>query len=73
MRNLAKLLDVLLNANMEFVLIGGFASVVHGSTMVTRDLDVCMVTGPDQIEKLRMCLKAYSPKHRMTPQQIFRD
>lgn len=74
MRSLAKLLDVLLNANIDFVLVGGFASVVHGSTMVTRDLDVCMLTGPDEIEKLRECLAPYNPKHRMTPQKLpFKD
>jgi predicted nucleotidyltransferase len=69
-RNLAKLLDVLIDARIDFVLIGGFASVVHGSTMVTRDLDVCMITGEDEIEKLRDCLRAYNPTHRMTPQRL---
>ena len=70
MQNLSSLLEVLLNANIDFVLIGGFASVVHGSSMVTQDLDVCMLIDPDHIGKLRDCLKELNPKHRMTHKKI---
>lgn len=39
MQQLGNLLDLLLNAKIDFVLIGGFASIIHGSSMVTQDLD----------------------------------
>ena len=70
MQSLSKLLEILLDARIDFVLIGGFASVIHGSSMVTQDLDICMMVNPEQIEKLRECLKDFHPKHRMTPKHL---
>jgi len=65
--NLNNLLQVLLNNEIDFVLIGGFAGVVHGSTQVTRDLDICTLVTPAQVEKLRVALRELNPKHRMNP------
>jgi hypothetical protein len=67
MNNLNNLLQVLLENEIEFVLIGGFAGVVHGSTQVTRDLDICTFITPAQIEKLRLAFKDLHPRHRMNP------
>jgi predicted nucleotidyltransferase len=67
MNNLNNLLKVLLEGNIDFVLIGGYAGVVHGSTQVTRDLDICSILSADGIQKLRDCLKDLHPKHRMNP------
>lgn len=65
MQNLSKLLELLLENDLDFVLIGGFAAVVHGSTMVTQDLDICSTQTVENIEKLRSILKPYNPIHRM--------
>ena len=35
------LLGRLIREGAEFVLVGGMAGVVHGSSLVTRDLDIC--------------------------------
>ena len=67
MNDLSELLKRLLASELEFVLIGGFAGVVHGSTQVTRDLDIAMVLEGRQIEALRTCLKDLNPRHRMNP------
>lgn len=67
MNNLNNLLGLLLKNEIEFVLIGGFAGVVHGSTQVTRDLDICALITPAHIEKLRAALKDLNPRHRMNP------
>ena len=67
MKNLNQLLRILLEAQIDFVLIGGYAGVVHGSTQLTRDLDICAYLADEDIEKLRDCLKDYNPKHRMNP------
>jgi hypothetical protein len=40
---LNQLIERLAGANIDFVIVGGFAGMLHGSTLVTRDLDVCMV------------------------------
>ena len=40
MQNLNQLLKILIQADIDFVLIGGYAGVVHGVTGLTRDLDI---------------------------------
>ena len=65
--NLKALLKLLLEFDIDFVLIGGFAGVVHGSTLVTRDLDICAAITEEQVAKLRIALKDLHPRHRMNP------
>ncbi|MBX5462311.1 MAG: hypothetical protein IRZ28_14620 [Steroidobacteraceae bacterium] len=43
MNQLHRLIDRLRDADIDFVIVGGFAGMLHGSTLVTRDLDVCAV------------------------------
>jgi predicted nucleotidyltransferase len=70
MQNLNNLLKLLLENDIEFVIVGGFAAIVHGSSFVTKDLDVCAPMTPDQLQKLRKCLADIHPKHRQTPQKL---
>jgi predicted nucleotidyltransferase len=70
MQSLSHLLQRLADSGVEFVIIGGFAGVLHGSALVTRDLDICAVLTPANIERLRVALKDLNPKHRMTPQAL---
>jgi hypothetical protein len=65
--NLKALLERLLAHDIDFVLIGGFAAVVHGSTLVTQDLDICVAITETEVEKLRAALKDLHPWHRMNP------
>lgn len=67
MQNLKTLLEILLKEEIDFVLVGGFAAVVHGSTLVTQDLDICAAITEEQMAKLRHALKDFHPKHRMNP------
>jgi hypothetical protein len=66
-KNLKELLKNLLGHDIDFVLIGGFAAVVHGSTLVTQDLDICAAITEEQVAKLREALKDLHPRHRMNP------
>lgn len=52
------------------MVIGEFAGVLHGSTLVTRDLDLCTMVTPESIEKLRHALADFNPKHRMSPKRV---
>jgi predicted nucleotidyltransferase len=70
MKNLNNLLKHLLENNIDFVLVGGFASTLYGSTMVTRDIDICYAMTPQNIENLRTLLKDLHPVHRQTPNKI---
>ena len=60
------LLNKLSDNNFEFILIGGFAASVYGSSYVTHYLDICAVLTPGNIEKLRNILSDLHPKHRIT-------
>jgi len=67
---LIQLLERLADSGVEFVVVGGYAGVLHGSSLVTRDLDICAVLTDENIEKLRESLKDLHPLHRMTPQAL---
>ena len=67
MQDLNLLLKTLLDSKLDFLLFVGFAAVVHGSSHVTKDLDITMVMTPENIEGLRRALKGLDPKHRMNP------
>jgi predicted nucleotidyltransferase len=67
---LNQLLKILAENNIDFIVIGGFAGVLYGSTLVTRDLDICSALAPADIERLRKVLSPYHPTHRMTPQKL---
>jgi hypothetical protein len=62
--DLKLLLERLLDAEIEFVIVGGFAGVLHGSTLVTRDLDVCTLLTDINVEKLRAIMADLAPVHR---------
>jgi hypothetical protein len=69
-KSLSQLLQRLAESRIDFVVVGGFAGVLHGSALVTRDLDICAVLTPENIESLRETLKDLNPRHRMTPQNL---
>lgn len=70
MQNLQKLLQFLVQSPLDFVLIGGFAAVLHGCNQTTRDIDVCLALSPEQIHLLRETLKPLNPRHRMTQDKL---
>jgi hypothetical protein len=67
---IAQLLQRLCEAEIDFVIVGGYAAVLHGSSMVTRDLDVCMLLSADNVAKLRELFRDLHPTHRFTPQRL---
>ena len=81
MHDLQALLKLLIHSPLDFVLVGGFAAVLHGSNQTTRDIDICVVYSPEQVWLLRKILKPFHPYHRMqtskesfleTPQDLSR-
>jgi predicted nucleotidyltransferase len=67
MENLNHLLKRLLESGIDFVLIGGYAAVLHGSSQVTQDIDICAVITESDLQKLRHALGDLEPKRRMNP------
>lgn len=70
MKNLHILLQRFADAGLDFVVVGGFAGVLHGSSYVTEDLDVCAMLSPETLAKLRTALADLHPVHRMTHQKL---
>lgn len=66
MQQLNRLLKILCDADIPFVIVGGFAGMLHGSSLVTRDLDVCSVLTDETIAKLREALRDLHPFHRIS-------
>jgi hypothetical protein len=44
--------------------------MLHGSTLLTRDLEVCAVPELAKVEKLRSVRRDLRPAHRLTPQRL---
>ena len=53
MQDIQRLLKLLTENDVEFVIIGGFAAIVHGSSMVTEDLDLCISFSENNKERSR--------------------
>ena len=70
MSELNRLLQQLIEADVEFVIVGGFGGVLHGSSLVTRDLDVCALLTSTNVEKLRATFRDFHPTHRLTPNRL---
>lgn len=58
------LIESLLDGGVDFVVIGGVAAVLHGSTLLTRDLDICIPLGFESLLKLQAALKPMNPRVR---------
>ena len=67
MQNLSELTKRLIDAQVEFVLVGGFAAVAHGVTLVTRDVDVCCRFSEANLMRIQRALAGLHPVHRSRP------
>jgi predicted nucleotidyltransferase len=65
--DLPNLLRRLGRAGVDFVIVGGYAGVVHGCTLLTQDVDVCCEFSVANLLKLRDALADLHAVHRMTP------
>jgi predicted nucleotidyltransferase len=61
------LLRRLAEAGIDFVIVGGYAGIVHGCTYVTQDIDICCLFEPGNLLALQEALADLHPVHRMTP------
>jgi hypothetical protein len=50
---------------VQFVIVGGFAAVLHGSSVMTEDLDLCVSFEKNNIQRLLNALGDIHPVHRL--------
>jgi hypothetical protein len=65
--DLESLLGRVIQAGVEFVVVGGFAAVAHGVSLPTQDIDVCCRFTPENLLKLQGAIADLHPVHRMVP------
>jgi hypothetical protein len=63
----AGLLQILSGAKVDFIIVGGFAGTLHGSTVPTRDLDIVYSRDPGNIARLVTALAPLNPYLRGAP------
>ena len=67
MQNLSELTRRLIASQIEFVLVGGFAAVAHGVTLVTRDVDICCRLSAANLMRIQKAFADLHPVHRSRP------
>ena len=63
------LLKRLTEANVDFVIVGGFAGIVYGCTYVTQDIDICCDFSTNNLLALQKTISDLHPVHCMTPER----
>lgn len=58
-----ELLRLLLDARVEFVIIGGVAAIAHGSASFTVDFDIAAPLTEDNLQRLLGALAAHHPRY----------
>jgi len=64
MQHLNQLLGRLIAADVEFVLVGGLAAAIHGSSLNTRDVDICCRFTEANLLKIQQAFQGLNPVHR---------
>jgi hypothetical protein len=67
MQNLTELMRRLITSQVEFVLVGGFAAVAHGITLVTRDVGICCRFSETNLKRIEKAFADLHPVHRSRP------
>lgn len=61
-----ELLARLLDAELEFVVVGGVAATLYGASEPTRDLDVCIRLSPDSWSRVVAVIGPLHPRYALT-------
>ena len=67
MTDFPRLLTALCDGGVEFILVGGLAATVHGSSRLTQDIDVVYGRTDDNLTRLEKGLGPYEPYLRGAP------
>jgi predicted nucleotidyltransferase len=67
MTQFEKLLHLLSNAGVEFIVVGGVAAAAHGAARTTLDLDVVYRRTPENLSRIVAALSGFDPYPRGAP------
>jgi predicted nucleotidyltransferase len=66
----ARLLGALDKTGVEYILIGGVAATVHGSSRLTQDVDICYARTDANVDRLVRALRPLKPYLRGAPRGL---
>lgn len=70
MTDFERLLGSLAASDVEFILVGGMAGVVHGSARLTQDIDIVYARSRDNLHRRTCALEALAPYPRGAPEGL---
>jgi hypothetical protein len=65
--NFIAAVQALVDEGVDFVIIGGWSAILHGSSSVTNDLDICYSRSPDNLKRVVAALTSFHPRLRDLP------
>ena len=68
--NFEAAVQALSDAGVEFIIVGGWAAILHGSAHVTNDLDIFFAREPDNLRRLVRALAPFRPRLRDVPEGL---
>jgi len=68
--DLSALLEGLIEADIQFILVGGLAAVIQGAPVTTMDVDIVHRQSPDNISKLVAFLKSIDAFYRRLDHRV---
>lgn len=68
--NFKTAVQALVDAGAEFVIIGGWAAILHGSAYLTNDLDICYSRQRENLKRVATALAPFHPRLRDLPPDL---
>ncbi len=62
-----EILTILSNRDVEFIVVGGVAAVLHGADFMTRDVDIVHRRSPENLQRLLGALEELEARYRSRP------
>jgi hypothetical protein len=68
--NFIRAVQCLVDAQVDFVIVGGWSAILHGSAHVTNDLDLCYSRDRENLHRLADALAPWHPRLRDFPPDL---
>jgi predicted nucleotidyltransferase len=62
--------QALVDADVEFIIIGGWSAILHGSSFMTGDLDIFFPRSSENLHRLARALNPFHPRLRDFPAEL---
>ncbi|HLW55291.1 MAG TPA: hypothetical protein VKW06_20855 [Candidatus Angelobacter sp.] len=70
MKSFQVVLKALSDSQANFLVVGGFAAIAHGSAYVTDDLDICYERTTENYKKIMRAIGQFHPRPRGIPENL---